>query len=297
MKTDASTGKPVGDFALGSPGPQGGSSLGWEVEPWPESVDGGVVLDELERVLKRFVVLPKWRAESLALWVLHTYAFGLRDVSAYEGIESPEKRSGKTTLLTVLSELVSRPVVAANISSPAFFRVIEETQPTLVIDEADTFLQGNDELRGICSSGDGLLWRVWVGCGSRVTNRTTRTGRTSQTSRTSWTPDRLVVRSGPPVLNGILPPIVTVGTFAAFVTVVVPFMALGTLGAVRMHILFRLFSVRLMFNFAGHFLVAFGHSRLAGEADSAFLIDAEALDPNFVAQFDDIFGLLDAEIG
>jgi hypothetical protein len=56
-------------------------------------------------------------------------------------------------LLTVLSELVNRPVVAANISSPAFFRVIEETQPTLLIDEADTFLQGNDELRGILNSG------------------------------------------------------------------------------------------------------------------------------------------------
>lgn len=33
-------------------------------------------------------------------------------------------------------------MVAANISSSAFFRVIQETQPTLIIDEADTFLQG-----------------------------------------------------------------------------------------------------------------------------------------------------------
>ena len=40
------------------------------------------------------------------------------------------------------------------ISVPAaVFRVIEETQPTLLIDEADTFLQGNDELRGILNSG------------------------------------------------------------------------------------------------------------------------------------------------
>jgi hypothetical protein len=43
--------------------------------------------------------------------------------------------------------------MAANISSPAFFRVIEEARPTLVIDEADTWLQGNDELRGILNSG------------------------------------------------------------------------------------------------------------------------------------------------
>src|ERR1043166_9648838 len=49
-------------------------------------------------------------------------------------------------------ELVNRPVVAANISSPAFFRVIEETRPTLLIDEADTFLRGSDELRGILNA-------------------------------------------------------------------------------------------------------------------------------------------------
>jgi hypothetical protein len=124
-----------------------------EVEPWPEPVGGAVLLDELERLLGRFVVLPKWGAETLALWILHTYAFPLRDVSTYLGLESPEKRCGKTTLLTVLSELVNRPVVAANISSPALFRVIEETRPTLLIDEADTLLQGNDELRGILNSG------------------------------------------------------------------------------------------------------------------------------------------------
>ena len=72
-------------------------------------------MDELEKVLGRFVVLPEWAAETLALWILHTYAFPLRDVSTYLGLESPEKRCGKTTLLTVLSELVNRPVVAANI--------------------------------------------------------------------------------------------------------------------------------------------------------------------------------------
>jgi putative DNA primase/helicase len=108
-----------------------------EIEPWPEPVEGKALLDELSLVLSRFVVLPKWAAETLALWCLHTYAFEARDVTTYLGIESPEKRCGKTTLLTVLSELVNRPVVAANISPPAFFRVIEEARPTLLIDEAD----------------------------------------------------------------------------------------------------------------------------------------------------------------
>lgn len=122
-------------------------------EPWSEPVDGGQLLDDLATLISRFVVLPKFAPETLAAWVLHTYAFHLREVSTYLGIESDEKRCGKTTLLSVLLELVSRPVVAANISPPALFRAIEEAHPTLLIDETDTFLHGNDELRGILNAG------------------------------------------------------------------------------------------------------------------------------------------------
>src|SRR6476620_7983113 len=107
------------------------------------------LLDSLAQLLPRFVVLPKHAAETLALWIVHTYCFQFRDVSTYIGVESPEKRCGKTTLLGILSKLVHQPIIASNISPSAFFRVIEEMRPTLLIDEADTFLQGNDELRGI----------------------------------------------------------------------------------------------------------------------------------------------------
>src|SRR3954471_18077786 len=76
-----------------------GSSLSFaKVEPWPEPVNGEALLDELEQVMRRFVILPRYGAEALALWTLHTYAFQLREVSTYLGIESPEKRCGKTTL-------------------------------------------------------------------------------------------------------------------------------------------------------------------------------------------------------
>src|SRR4029078_13570964 len=63
------------------------------------------------------------------------------------------KRCGKTTLLSVLNELCNRALTASNISPPAFFRVIEDMSPTLLIDEVDTFLSGNDQLRGILNSG------------------------------------------------------------------------------------------------------------------------------------------------
>jgi len=123
------------------------------VKPWPEPVDAKLLLDTLRLTLRRFLVLPKWVAETLALWILHTYAFEWRDVSTYLGVESPERRCGKTTLLTILCRLVNRPVVSANVSSPAFFRAIEELKPTLMIDEADRFLKSKNDLQGILNAG------------------------------------------------------------------------------------------------------------------------------------------------
>ena len=121
--------------------------------PWPSPVPGNILLNALVQILRRFVVLPKWAAETLALWILHTCAFHLRDVTTYLGIESPEKRCGKTTLLGLLNELANRAVASSNISPPAFFRVIEDLSPTLLIDEVDTFLAGNDQLKGILNAG------------------------------------------------------------------------------------------------------------------------------------------------
>jgi hypothetical protein len=56
-------------------------------------------------------------------------------------------------LLDVLTCLVARPLSAANTSTAAVFRVIEVTRPTLLVDEADTFLKENDELRGVLNAG------------------------------------------------------------------------------------------------------------------------------------------------
>src|SRR5437660_6652306 len=42
-----------------------------------ENVNGALLLDELESLLTRFVILPTFAPETLALWILHTYAFEL----------------------------------------------------------------------------------------------------------------------------------------------------------------------------------------------------------------------------
>ena len=59
----------------------------------------------------------------------------------------------KTTLLDVLACLVMKALPTANVSAAALFRVVESYRPTLLVDEADTFLAGADDLRGVLNSG------------------------------------------------------------------------------------------------------------------------------------------------
>jgi putative DNA primase/helicase len=123
------------------------------VPPWAESVDGTDLLAELVRTLARFVVLPEGAATAAALWIVHAHALDATAVSALLAALSPEKRCGKTTLLELLGALVPRPLPAANITPAALFRAVERFGPTLLVDEADSFMAGSDELRGILNSG------------------------------------------------------------------------------------------------------------------------------------------------
>jgi hypothetical protein len=124
----------------------------------PGPVDITALLTEIEGVIKKHVVLKDEAAAALAVWVLHTYTFELRDAVAYVAVESPEKRCGKTTLISVLAAMAHKPLIASNISVGALFRAIDVCRPTLFIDEADTFLAGNGTMRGIINSGN--TWRT-----------------------------------------------------------------------------------------------------------------------------------------
>ena len=124
-----------------------------EPEPWLHPVNGTLLLDEISNILCRFVILPISEIHAITLWIVHTYAVAATSICPILIIRSPEKRCGKTLLLELLLNLVFRPLPASNITSSSLFRVIERYKPTLLLDEADTFLCNNDELRGIINSG------------------------------------------------------------------------------------------------------------------------------------------------
>lgn len=124
-----------------------------EAEPWHEPVDGWGLFQALTGVFKKYLVLQPYQAEALALWSIFSYCIDANNIAPKLLIHSPEKRCGKTTLLDVLHGVVYKPLPASNISTAAVFRAIDFYRPTVVIDEADTFIKQNPEMHGIINSG------------------------------------------------------------------------------------------------------------------------------------------------
>ena len=124
-----------------------------EVPPAENQVDGEELLNWIQEELNRHVILPKCAAEAITLWIMLTYCHQAFNVLPLLGIISPVKRCGKTTLIEILHGFTNKGLTASSITPAAVYRTIEKYTPTLLIDEADTFLKNNDELRGIINSG------------------------------------------------------------------------------------------------------------------------------------------------
>jgi hypothetical protein len=127
-------------------------------EPWPETVDGGRLLDELRTVIRRHVFLEEKYVGAIAMWVLFAHTHNAWTHSPILMITSPVKGCGKTTLLDLLGRLVPHPYACSNATPAAIFHAIDHAtrnhnQLTLLLDEAETFIHGNGEMRGILDSG------------------------------------------------------------------------------------------------------------------------------------------------
>ncbi|MCD8494041.1 MAG: DUF3631 domain-containing protein [Alphaproteobacteria bacterium] len=133
------------------------------VEPWPEPVDMAALLDEITALIKRFIICAPETANASALWITFTWVIDYVQVAPIAFITAPEMQCGKSQLLSVIGSMVKKPAIASSITPSVIFRVIEKYCPTLLIDEADSFMNGNEELRGLINSGhtrqSAYVWR------------------------------------------------------------------------------------------------------------------------------------------
>lgn len=123
------------------------------------------ILDELDRFVRRYVVVSTVQAVAFVLWIAHTYVIDAFGVTPYLAFTSPGRRTGKTRALEVARVLVHNPIMTASISPSALFRVINAGSVTVLFDEVDTVFgrrDGNEDLRALLNAGfsdGGVVYR------------------------------------------------------------------------------------------------------------------------------------------
>jgi hypothetical protein len=124
------------------------------LEPWPDPVDGAELANEIRAVIRAHVVVgAPGDADLATLWTFGTYLMDTWRIWARLMITSPTKQCGKSTLLKVIDALAHRGLIVSNAKSAGVFRAIEAWRPTMLFDEADTWMKDDQELAGILNSG------------------------------------------------------------------------------------------------------------------------------------------------
>jgi putative DNA primase/helicase len=122
--------------------------------PWDEPVDITDVLDDCEAVLLKYMHFKRHDdAAVVSLWIAQTYTVDEQREFPYLGVRSPTFGCGKTTCLELTWAMSNRGLMAANLTSAAAFRVVDEFHPTLFIDELDTFIHSQADFVGILNNG------------------------------------------------------------------------------------------------------------------------------------------------
>lgn len=128
---------------------------------------GDGLLDEIRCFIVEHVAFPCVEAAiAVTLWVAHCHLVECFESTPRLALLSPEKESGKTRTLELFALLVPNPYEVANVTAAALFRLVEAKQPTLLMDEADTYfgpvaVKQHEELRGLINAGHCRGARAW----------------------------------------------------------------------------------------------------------------------------------------
>ena len=130
-----------------------GQSFFEEVELHPDPVDPEILLVTISMIIQRHIVINAEQADGVALWIALTWLVDHVEVLPLLVINAPEKSCGKSQLLDLIALMSAKALPVSNISLAALFRTIDRWQPTILVDEADTFIRDKKELKGLINAG------------------------------------------------------------------------------------------------------------------------------------------------
>ena len=120
-----------------------------KLDPWDEAVETKALLNELTAQLRRYVVMHDDVAVAISLWTMFAWVHELAVHSPLLVITSAEPDAGKTTSLGVLHRLTPEPYLAAELTGPNLYRIVDHLHPTLIVDDADMLFQRRADLTHI----------------------------------------------------------------------------------------------------------------------------------------------------
>ncbi|MFT7042352.1 MAG: hypothetical protein ACJAW7_001109 [Candidatus Azotimanducaceae bacterium] len=125
-----------------------------ELAPWPHAPVAEDLADEMAKLIKRYCILTDDEVVAIVLWIIASYSINLFRIFPKLSLISPEKRCGKSTTMEVVTAMCRDALLTSNVSAAVLYRLTEVCSPTILIDEADTFVKGGDPaLVGIINSG------------------------------------------------------------------------------------------------------------------------------------------------
>lgn len=136
-------------------GVRGEESLVEQTEPYHLAINLADVLNEIRAAFNRYAILPPHADVAMTLWCAFTWFIEVVHFAPLLIIRAPESECGKTTVKDIVELFVRRPLSNEGVTIAALFRVVEQEQPTLLLDDADSWLlrDPNDERHSLINSG------------------------------------------------------------------------------------------------------------------------------------------------
>jgi putative DNA primase/helicase len=130
-------------------------SLVEDTEPYPRAINPSDVLNEVRAAFNRHAILPPHADVAMTLWCIFTWFIECAPIAPLLVIRAPESECGKTTVKDIVELFVKRPLSNEGITLAALFRVVEQVKPTLLLDDADSWLlrDPKDERHSLINSG------------------------------------------------------------------------------------------------------------------------------------------------
>lgn len=152
--------------------------------PSQKTLGGAELLDSLNDLLRKYLVLPENASETAALWTAATHAFSIAWFSPILLISSSGPGEGKSTFQEIM-ELVTAGGYKVDVATePGIRHKVSENQGkpfTLLIDEADSFFKDKPNLKASINAS-------WKRGGKALMAKPNSDGQWTSDEQSLWTP-------------------------------------------------------------------------------------------------------------